>query len=269
MNKKLVNDPSTAVDESLNGLVQVHSGLNLLEGHGRVVIRSDISHLLEQKKVTLLSGGGSGHEPSQGGFVGKGMLSAAVCGSIFASPPPSTILAALRAISSPAGTLMIVTNYTGDRLTFGIAAEKARAEGMRIEMVVVGDDTALPSTGRNTAGRRGLCGTILVHKITGALAEMGKSLEEITQMANKIVTRIGTMSVSLSPCCLPGNLPSFTLAEDEVELGLGIHGEAGTQTIKMASADDIVRQMLNHLTSTDPQYSHFIIQPGTLNINNY
>jgi dihydroxyacetone kinase len=125
------------------------------------------------------------------------MLSAAVCGSIFASPPPSTILAALRAISSPAGTLMIVTNYTGDRLTFGIAAEKARAEGMRIEMVVVGDDTALPSTGRNTAGRRGLCGTILVHKITGALAEMGKSLEEITQMANKIVTRIGTQTTHM------------------------------------------------------------------------
>lgn len=162
MSKKLINSPDKAVDEALAGLVAVHTGLILLDGY-RVVLRADIDRIRSEKKVTLLSGGGSGHEPAHGGFVGKGMLSAAVAGLVFASPPPGSILAALRAISSPAGTLMIVKNYTGDRLNFGIAAERAKTEGIKVDMVIVGEDVALPST-KKSAGRRGLCGTVLVHK---------------------------------------------------------------------------------------------------------
>ena len=164
MSKKLINQASSVVDDALKGLVAVNPGLCLLEGH-RVVVRSDIEVVKDEGKVTILSGGGSGHEPAHAGFVGKGMLSSAIAGSVFTSPPPGDILAALRCICGPAGSLMIVKNYTGDRLNFGIAAESAKAEGMKVEMVIVGEDCALPSNTAH-AGRRGLCGTVLVHKVS-------------------------------------------------------------------------------------------------------
>lgn len=164
MNKKLINQPSLVVDDALKGACAVNPGLRLLEGH-RVVVRSDIEAVKDAGKVTILSGGGSGHEPAHGGYVGRGMLSAAIAGSVFTSPPPGDILAALRCICGPAGSLMIVKNYTGDRLNFGIAAENAKAEGMKVEIVIVGEDCALPSSVAH-AGRRGLCGTILVHKVS-------------------------------------------------------------------------------------------------------
>jgi dihydroxyacetone kinase len=246
MSKKLINSPERAVDEALAGLVAVYPGLRLMKDH-RIIIRADIDDLKAQNKVTLLSGGGSGHEPAHAGYVGRGMLTGAVAGSVFASPPPDSILAALRAISSPAGSLMIVKNYTGDRLNFGIAAERARNEGMKVAMVIVGEDTALPSDNKS-AGRRGLCGTIFVHKIAGALAEKGHSLDEVLAAAQEVANDIATMSVSLSPCALPGHKASFSLGEDEMELGLGIHGEAGTQRIQV---------LLDHYTNTPIIYIRY------------
>ena len=163
--KKLINNPLDAVDEALEGIVAANPGLNLLRNH-RVIIREDVDELRKAGKVTLISGGGSGHEPSHAGFVGKGMLTAAVAGAVFTSPPTKSILAAIRAVGrgNRGGTLLIVKNYTGDRLNFGFAAERAKAEGMRVEMVVVGEDCALTSKDK-TAGRRGLCGTVLIHKV--------------------------------------------------------------------------------------------------------
>ena len=167
MSKKLTNQVSSVVDDAIKGLCAVNPGLCPLEGH-RVVVRSDMETVKENGKVTILSGGGSGHEPAHAGFVGRGMLSAVIAGSVFTSPPPGDILVALRCICGPAGSLMIVNNYTGDRLNFGIAAESAKAEGMKVEMVIVGEDCALPSNITH-AGRRGLCGTVLVHKVSKQL----------------------------------------------------------------------------------------------------
>ena len=166
--KKLINKPLNAVDEALEGYVAANPGLRLLKGH-RVVIREDIEKLRKAGKVALVSGSGSGHEPAQAGFVGTGMLSAAVSGAVFTSPPTKSVLAALRAVGrgNCGGTLLIVTNYTGDRLNFGFAAERAIAEGLKVDMVVVGEDCALTSKDK-TAGRRGLCGTVLVHKVIQA-----------------------------------------------------------------------------------------------------
>lgn len=164
MSKKLINNPDEAVDEALSGLVAANPHLRLLEGH-RVIVRADVDDAVKASgKVALICGGGSGHEPAHGGFVGRGMLTAAVAGSVFASPPTSSIVAAIKVVSGPAGTLVLLKNYTGDRLNFGLAVEQARAEGLKVNMVVVGEDCALPSFGR-TAGRRGLCGAILVEKV--------------------------------------------------------------------------------------------------------
>ncbi|XP_068682857.1 triokinase/FMN cyclase-like isoform X3 [Montipora foliosa] len=245
--KKLINDPRNAVDEALEGIVAANPGLNILRGH-RVIIREDLEELRKAGKVTLISGGGSGHEPSHAGFVGKGMLTAAVAGAVFTSPSTKSILAAIRAVGkgNGSGTLLIVKNYTGDRLNFGFAAERAKAEGMKVEMVVVGEDCALSSKDK-TAGRRGLCGTVLIHKIAGALAEDGKTLEEITRIAKAAASAMGTIGVSLGPCSIPGSLPSFVLGSDEMELGLGIHGEPGVKRVKIEQADQVVMAMVNHM----------------------
>lgn len=162
--KHLINNVESAVDEALQSIVAANPGLNLLKGH-RVVIRSDVDDLRKAGKVTLVSGGGSGHEPAHGGFVGKGMLTAAVAGSVFTSPPTKSILAAIKAVGkdNKGGTLLIVKNYTGDRLNFGFAAEQAKSLGLKVETIIVGEDCALSSKDKS-AGRRGLCGTVLIHK---------------------------------------------------------------------------------------------------------
>lgn len=246
--KKLINDPLDAVDEALEGIVLANPGLKLLKNH-RVIIREDVNEIRKAGKVTLISGGGSGHEPSHAGFVGKGMLTAAVAGAVFTSPPTKSILAAIRAVGlgNRGGTLLIVKNYTGDRLNFGFAAERAKAEGIKVDMVVVGEDCALTSKDK-TAGRRGLCGTVLIHKIAGSLAEEGKSLEEISQEAKAAAQAMGTVGVSLAPCSLPGSLPSFVLGSDEMELGLGIHGEPGVKRVKLEKADQVVKTMIDHMS---------------------
>ncbi|XP_037694186.1 triokinase/FMN cyclase isoform X1 [Choloepus didactylus] len=245
--KKLVNSVAGCADDALAGLVACNPSLQLLQGH-RVALRSDLDSLKGQ--VALLSGGGSGHEPAHAGFVGKGMLTGVIAGAVFTSPAVGSILAAIRAVAQAgtAGTLLIVKNYTGDRLNFGLALEQARAEGIPVEMVVIGDDSAF-TTLRKT-GRRGLCGTVLIHKVAGALAEAGVGLEEITRRVSLVAKAMGTLGVSLSSCSVPGSKPTFELSADEIELGLGIHGEAGVRRIKMATADEIVTLMLDHMTDS-------------------
>lgn len=257
--KKLVNSVELCADDALAGLVACNPNLQLLQGH-RVALRSDLDSL--KGRVALLSGGGSGHEPAHAGFIGKGMLTGVIAGSVFASPAVGSILAAIRAVAQAgtAGTLLIVKNYTGDRLNFGFAMEQARAEGISVEMVVIGDDSAF--TVLKKAGRRGLCGTVLIHKVAGALAEEGVGLEEIAKRVNLVAKAMGTLGVSLSSCSVPGSKPTFELADDEVELGLGIHGEAGVQRVKMASAEKIVTLMLDHMTNTS-NVSHVPVQSGS------
>uniref|UniRef100_A0A665VRU5 Triokinase/FMN cyclase n=1 Tax=Echeneis naucrates TaxID=173247 RepID=A0A665VRU5_ECHNA len=258
MSKKLLNSVASCVDEALCGLVRANGGLSLLKGH-RVVLRSDLDNL--KGKVALLSGGGSGHEPAHGGYVGAGMLSAAVAGGVFASPPPASILAAVMSLhnAGASGVLLIVKNYTGDRLNFGLAAEQARNHGVTVDMVIVAEDCAFERPSK--AGRRGLCGTIFIHKLAGALAEEGASLDQIVAKVTEVLKGIGTLGVSLSPCSVPGCLPSFDLPPGDMELGLGIHGEPGIKRSKVASADEVVKTMIDHMTNPDSQ-SHLPLKSG-------
>ncbi|XP_022334863.2 triokinase/FMN cyclase-like [Crassostrea virginica] len=247
--KKLINSVEHCVDDALSGLVSVHTSLRLLQGH-KIVVREDIDEVIKAGKVTLLCGGGSGHEPAQAGYVGPGMLSVAVAGAVFASPPPGSILTALRHVTKPdsAGCVVIITNYTGDRLNFGLAIERARQEGLKVDSITIGEDCALTSSDRS-AGRRGLAGTVLLNKICGALAEEGKSLEEIVQFGKRVTENMGTMGVSLTPCSVPGSGPTFSLGDDEMELGLGLHGEAGVKRSKIKPAGEVVKMILDHMTN--------------------
>lgn len=240
--KKLINRPDQVVDEMLDGLLALHPNLARLSEHN-VVLRSDFEERRDEQ-VAIISGGGSGHEPAHAGFVGPGMLSAAVAGEIFTSPSVDAVFAAIRAVAGTPGVLLIVKNYTGDRINFGLAAEMARSEGILVETVVVADDVALANT-QNTAGRRGIAGTVLVHKIAGAAAAEGKDLPQVAALAQAAAENIGTMGVSLSAGVSPATgKASFTLG-DEVELGLGIHGEPGVKRVPIAPSDELVTQLLN------------------------
>ncbi|MCP3136229.1 dihydroxyacetone kinase family protein [Pyxidicoccus xibeiensis] len=241
--KKLVNAPRAVVREMLEGLVALAPGQALLEEE-TVVVRADTPADLHQRKVAVISGGGSGHEPAHAGYVGEGMLSAAVAGDVFTSPSADAVLTAIRAVSGPAGALLVVKNYTGDRLNFGLAAELARAEGIPVEVVVVADDVALHDT-VEPARRRGIAGTVLVHKVAGAVAASGASLAEVAREAAAAASELGTMGVALGPCTVPAaGRPGFTLGEDEIELGLGIHGEQGVRRVPLRSADALVDTLL-------------------------
>ncbi|XP_031671733.1 triokinase/FMN cyclase isoform X3 [Oncorhynchus kisutch] len=256
--QKLLNSVDRCVDEALEGIVSSSGYLSLLRGH-RVVVRADLEAL--KGRVALLSGGGSGHEPAHAGYIGSGMLSAAVAGGVFASPPPASVLAAILCLrdAGVSGVLLIVKNYTGDRLNFGLAAEQARNRGVAVEMVIVADDCAFDQPSK--AGRRGLCGTVFVHKLAGALAEEGCPLDEIVSKVTEAVKGIGTLGVSLSPCSVPGCLPSFDLPAGEMELGLGIHGEPGIKRSKVTSADEVVKTMVDHMTNPASQ-SHLSLKSG-------
>lgn len=240
--KKLINDPRKVVREMLEGLVALHPGLALLANHD-VVLRSDLP-APASRQVAVISGGGAGHEPAHAGYVGAGMLHAAVSGDVFTSPSVDAVLAAIRAAAGPAGALLIVKNYTGDRLNFGLAAEIARAGGIPTEIVVVADDVALRDTVPKER-RRGIAGTVLIHKIAGALAEQGQPLAVVAAAARAAAAATGTMGVALGACTIPAvGVPGFTLGEDEIEFGLGIHGEAGVSRQQIASADAITDRML-------------------------
>ena len=241
--KKLINEVSAVVPEMLDGLAALNPGLSLLQG-GTIIVRADADAVARRGEVALISGGGSGHEPAHAGYVGAGMLSAAVAGEVFTSPSTDAVLDAIRAVAGPAGVLLIVKNYTGDRFNFGLAAEIARAEGIKVEMVVVADDVALAANGEH-AGRRGLAGTVLVHKIAGAAAAEGRPLAEVAQAARAAASQLGTMGVALTPCTVPAaGKAGFTLADGEIEWGLRIHGEPGVERGALEPADAIVARLL-------------------------
>lgn len=241
--KKLINRPQTVVEEMVEGLAAAYPGLRRLPGH-TVLVRAELISDLPKRRVAVISGGGSGHEPAHAGYVGRGMLSAAVAGDVFTSPTPDAVVAALRATAGPRGAVLIVKNYTGDRLNFGVAAELARAEGIPVESVLVADDVALAGAIEH-AGRRGLAGTILVHKVAGAMAESGAPLAEVAAAARATASAVRTMGVALSSCTVPAaGRPTFVLGDDEIELGLGIHGEPGVQRGPLEPADALVDRLL-------------------------
>ena len=242
--KKLINDPRAVVREMLEGFVDLAPGQALLESED-VVVRAGLPPYEARREVALVSGGGSGHEPAHAGYVGAGMLHAAVAGDVFTSPSVDAVLAAIRAVAGPPGVLVIIKNYTGDRLNFGLAAEMARAEGIAVETVVVADDVALRDT-VEPERRRGIAGTVLVHKVAGAAAAAGLPLQEVAREARATAASLGTMGVALGPCTVPAaGRPGFTLGDDEIELGLGIHGERGVERTKLRRADGLVDTILN------------------------
>ncbi|BCZ84050.1 dihydroxyacetone kinase [Paraburkholderia terrae] len=244
--KKLLNDPSRVVREMLEGLAMLAPDTALLRD-ANVVVRRDLPEA-HARRVAIISGGGSGHEPAHAGYVGDGMLAAAVCGEVFTSPSTDAVLAAIRASAGPNGALLVVKNYTGDRLNFGLAAELARAEGIPVEVVVVADDVSLRNTVER-GRRRGIAGTVFVHKIAGAAAAAGKTLADVAAIARSAADAIGTMGVALDGCTLPATQQSsFSLADDEIELGLGIHGEKGVQRTKPMPADQLTDTLLTAIT---------------------
>ncbi|AGK48906.1 MULTISPECIES: dihydroxyacetone kinase family protein [Burkholderia] len=248
--KKLVNHPSDVVREMLEGIARQSPHVAIL-GDEHVLIRRPLPEPA-QRPVAVISGGGSGHEPAHGGYVGAGMLSAAVCGEVFTSPSTDAVLAAIRATAGPNGALLIVKNYTGDRLNFGLAAELARAEGIPVEIVVVADDVSLRElTGRGR--RRGIAGTVLVHKLAGAAAERGLTLPQVAAVANEAAANLGTMGVALDGCTIPGVEQSgFSLADDEIELGLGIHGEKGVRRTAPMPANALAETLVATIVDDQP-----------------
>jgi dihydroxyacetone kinase-like protein len=236
--KKLINDVANVLDESLDGFAVAHAGLIEMDAERRFVRRRDIA----SGKVALISGGGSGHEPLHAGFVGEGMLDAAVPGAIFTSPTPDRILAAIEAVGGEAGALLIVKNYEGDVMNFEMAAEMASGP---IARVLVDDDVAVDNSAY-TIGRRGVAGTLVVEKILGAAAEQGADLDSLVALGERVNAATRSMGVALSSCTVPAaGKPTFQLAETEIEIGVGIHGEPGRRRAPMAPADAIVNELLD------------------------
>jgi triose/dihydroxyacetone kinase / FAD-AMP lyase (cyclizing) len=243
--KKFINRPQDVVEEMLQGLLVLYPGCARLPGHN-VLIRAG-ANPASALQVAIVSGGGSGHEPAHAGYIGAGMLSAAVAGEVFTSPSADSVFAAIQAVAGKLGSLLVVKNYTGDRLNFGLAAEMARAEGIPVEMLIVDDDVALSGTGQGT-GARGLAGTVFVHKLLGAAADEGKNLSELTAIGKAAVESLGTMGVSFSAGTSPlVGKASFELDEHEMELGLGIHGEPGVARMPLQSADVLTETLLTSI----------------------
>ncbi len=241
--RKFINDPRAAMREMLEGFADFAPGQALLAEYG-VILRADIPVVLAARGVAVLSGGGSGHEPAHAGYVGPGMLHAAIAGDVFTSPSVDAVLAGIQAVAGPAGAVLIVKNYTGDRLNFGLAAELARIEGIPCEVVVVADDVALHDTVLPER-RRGIAGTVLVHKVAGAAAAAGLPLADVAREARHAAAAVATMGVGLGACTVPAaGTPGFTLADDQMELGLGIHGEPGVSRVRRETADAIVLRIL-------------------------
>jgi len=245
--KKLINNPRHVLREMLEGFVDLHSSLALLEEEA-VVVRADLP-VPASRPIALLSGGGSGHEPAHAGYVGPGLLAGAIAGDVFTSPSVDAVLAGIRAAAGPLGAVLVVKNYTGDRLNFGLAAELAQDEGIPVEIVVVADDVALRDT-VEPVRRRGIAGTVLIHKLAGAAIAAGKPLAEVAALARAAAADLGTMGVALGACTVPtAGKPGFMLGDSEIELGLGIHGEAGVRRGPLQPADELVAEMLQAIVS--------------------
>lgn len=248
--KKFINDVTLVEEQMILGMVKAYPGHLRKLDCGNVVVRAE----KKDGKVALISGGGSGHEPAHGGFVGTGMLDAAVAGAVFTSPTPDQIYEGIKAIATDAGVLMVVKNYTGDVMNFEMAAEMAQMEGITVDYVVTNDDVAVKDS-LYTVGRRGVAGTVLVHKIAGALAEQGASLDEVKAVAEKVIAQVRTMGAAIEPCTVPAaGKPGFELAEDEMEIGIGIHGEPGTHREPLKTADEITDMLLEQILA-DIDYS--------------
>lgn len=241
--KHFVDRQETLVQDAIEGLLATSRGrLSRLDGFPdiKVVVRTD----WKKDKVAVISGGGSGHEPAHAGFVGKGLLTAAVCGEVFASPSVEAVLAAIRATAGEPGVVLVVKNYTGDRLNFGLASERAKSEGYKVRMVVVSDDISLP----DSAQPRGIAGTLFVHKVAGFLAEQGESLEKVAEGAHEAAKATKSLGLALTTCHPPGATDKETIEQDRVELGLGIHGEPGVETIAMAEASSLMEKVCAELS---------------------
>jgi dihydroxyacetone kinase-like protein len=252
--KKLIRDPQTVVHDALDGLAAAHPGLLRVQSDPPVILRADAP---VRGKVGIVSGGGSGHEPLHGGFVGHGMLDAAVPGAVFTSPTPDPILQAIQDVDGGAGVLLIVKNYTGDVLNFETAADLALAEGRAAESVLIDDDVAVTDS-LYTAGRRGVAGTVLVEKIAGAAAERGDDLEQVAALARRVDENVRSMGVALTAPVVPhAGVPSFDISDHEVEIGIGIHGEPGRERVEWEPVDALAARLLGPIledlpfTSTD------------------
>ncbi|MFD1606178.1 dihydroxyacetone kinase subunit DhaK [Oceanobacillus luteolus] len=238
--KKIINDPNSAVQDMLDGFVAAYpNDVKRLPGT-TVIARKDAP---VTNKVGIVSGGGSGHEPAHAGYVGEGMLDAAVAGEVFTSPTPDQVFEGIKAVDNGAGVLLVIKNYTGDIMNFEMAAELAEAEGINVKQVVVNDDVAVEDSSFTT-GRRGIAGTVFVHKIAGAKAAQGASLEEVQAVAEKTIQNVSSIGMALTPCIVPAaGTPSFELKENEMEIGIGIHGEPGIERKEITTADEIAVEL--------------------------
>ena len=248
--KKLINKVEDVEREMIEGLAKAAPKKLKKLPEGNIVIRAQ----KKQGKVALVSGGGSGHEPAHGGYVGEGMLDCAIAGAVFTSPPPDQIYEGIKAVATEAGVLSVVKNYTGDVLNFEMAIDMAKDEGIKADYVIVNDDVAVKDS-LYTTGRRGVAGTLLVHKIAGACAEEGATLSEVKKCAENVIKNVRSMGMAISPCTVPAaGKHGFTLAEDEIEIGIGIHGEPGTNREKILSANEAAKKLLDTILS-DIDYS--------------
>lgn len=246
--KKLINDVEKVVAESLSGLAKAHADMVKLHPSVRAVLRADSP----REKVAVISGGGSGHEPMHGGYVGFGMLDAACPGEVFTSPTPDQMYEAAKVVDGGKGILFIVKNYTGDIMNFQMAADMLAAEGIPVEQVVINDDVAVEDS-LYTAGRRGVGGTVLAEKIVGAKAEEGGTLEEVKRMCEHVNANVRSMGMALSPCTVPAaGKPTFELGPDEMEIGIGIHGEPGRHRMKIKPAREIVEMLTSAIVEDLP-----------------
>jgi dihydroxyacetone kinase-like protein len=248
MKKKLVNNPENVVEEMVEGIVMADPDkLEKIDDYNIVIRKSS-----PNEKVALVSGGGSGHEPTHAGYVGAGMLDGAIAGDVFTSPTPDAVFEAVKAVDGGKGVLLVIKNYTGDVMNFEMAEEMAEAEGIEVDHVVVNDDVAVEDS-LYTTGRRGVAGTIFVHKIAGAKAEAGADLADVKEVAEKVIANVRTKGMALYPCRVPSAEEStFTLDEDEIELGIGIHGEPGTERTEVMKADEVVDELLGSVIEDIP-----------------
>lgn len=242
--KKIINDKDNILSQMLKGLQKANEDKVKINEDLKIVYRKDLPI---KGKVGLISGGGSGHEPAHAGYVGDGMLDCAICGEIFTSPTPDQVLEAIKLADSGEGVFMVVKNYTGDVMNFEMAKDMAEMEGIKVDYIIVNDDVAVEDS-TYTTGRRGIAGTVFVHKVLGAMARDGKSLDEMKAMAEKIVKNIKSMGMAIKPCINPiSGKESFELSEEDMEIGIGIHGEPGIKQEKIKSADEISKELLDHI----------------------